>query len=167
MNKKDFIKLFCQTITVMGNLGQFWKDDKLIIKERQVTLEKVGNYYCPWYYNSETGQGYVKTPFEEILGYSPARAVVVKDVERKIRFPSKRTKIKQYIQDFQGKTEKSLRPFPVVTDRMFNKSLVLDGNHTLVALYQSWDRGKQIPVAEVCGGDLIRIFPDFCIVYRS
>ena len=89
MNKGEFIKLFGEIITVMGSLDQFWKDNKLIIKRRQVTLEEVGHYYCPWYYDSDTMRGYVKIPCEEITGYSSVTAVMVKDVESRIKFPSK------------------------------------------------------------------------------
>ena len=165
MNKEDFIRLYLRPkVTIWFCEPIFKYDIGIIVRERGVTLDEVGSYYCPWYYNVGTRQE-LNARFEDILGDSQARAVMVRDVESKIE--SKSHQIQQYIKDFQGKTEKSLYPFPIATDITFNKSLVLDGNKTLVALYQSWGKDKVIPVAEIYGSNLISILPDFCVVYRS
>jgi len=167
MNKEQFLQLFGEIIFMMGNIDKFQKDDKLIFERRQITLEDLGHYYCPWYYDYDNMRGYVHVPFEAIKDFSSATAVKMKDVESNIRFPSKESKINQYIKDFQGKTEESLRPFPIATDVKFNKSLILDGNHTLVALYKTWDKSITIPIVEIRGDGLAQIFLDFDIVYKS
>jgi len=92
---------------------------------------------------------------------------MVKEVPNRVKDKDRRNKIAQYIKDFQGRAQKSLYPFPVATDTACKKSLILDGNKTLIALYQSWPKGKRIPLVEIRGQALGRILIDFCIVHRS
>jgi hypothetical protein len=168
--KEDFWKKYFESrVTVIINIDkqQFVNDDNIIISEREVKLEQIGNYYCPWHYNIETLKTYEGKGFKEILGDPRARVVTIKDVGQKVKFGSKSKEIEKYIKDFERKTEQSLCPFPIATDTAVNKSLVLDGNKTLVALYQSWDKDKKIPIAEILGEQLFKIFPEFCIVYRG
>ena len=169
MNKQDFLTLFRQNSYLSFNSEyQFMHDNEVIVNEYKVTLEEAGNYHCPWHYNIKTKEAYEDITFEGILNAPLARVVTIKDVSsNKIAFPSKSCKIKQYIEDFRGKTGKSLRSVLVANDTKVNKILVLDSNHTLVALYKIWEGNRQIPVAEIRGECLIRFFPDFCIVYRS
>jgi len=165
-DKETFLDRFGQRVTVWFNVGQFLYDDSVVLREREVTLGEVGGYFCPWHYKTDTMQEY-DVPFEEILQTPMARAIIVQDVETKIALPSKSDLIRQYIKDFKVKTEKDLSPFPVASDTTFKKSLILDGNKTLVALYRSWRRDRKILIAEIAGGCLIRILPNFCVLYRS
>jgi len=165
-NKEDFLRQFGQRVTVCFNVEQFIQDNTVIWREREVTLEEVGGYFCPWHYRTDTLQEY-DVSFEEVLQNPIAKAVTIQAVETRIKLPSKSGLIRQYIDDFKGKPEKPLSPFPVANDTTFKKRLVLDGNKTLVALYQSWGRDRKIPIAEIVGEYLIRVLPDFCILYRS
>jgi hypothetical protein len=166
VDKDEFIKHYLRPkITIWFDEGQFVCGNDVILREREAVLEEVGNYFCPWYYDVETGKE-LSAPFEDILDNLRARLTTVKDV-RKNQFPSKGVIIGQYIQDFKGRTEESLCAFPVATDDKSGKTLVLDGNKTLVALYQSWAKDKKVPIVEIYGSNLIRILPDFRVMYRS
>ena len=160
--KEDFLRLLSGKITVWFNMEQFIHDNSVVVREGEVTLEQVGNYYCPWYYNAETEEEISNKGIEETLSNPQARAVAIKDVMTKC--PSKAAQMEGLKKSL---TEKSLDPFPIATDIKFNKSLGLDGNKTLVALYQSWAKNKKVRVTEIYGENLIRILPDFCILYKG
>lgn len=167
-SKEDFIRCFLRPkITLCFSEAEFRENNRIVIRECKVTLEEAGNYFCPWYYDVETNREYNKGIIE-VLKEPQARAATIKEVGNKVQFRSQEEKIRRYKEEWVGKTEECLCPFPIATDTTASKTLVLDGNKTLVALYQSWNREKKIPVIEVYGPNLIVILPaDFCIVYRS
>jgi hypothetical protein len=165
VDKEEFIKLYLlPKVTMPFDKAAFLYDTNIILREGEVKLEDIGNYYCPWYYNVISGAE-IHKGIKAILGDPNARAVIIKDVESRIK--SRRNEIEEYSRRLQGKTKNELDPFPVATDAKLQKSLVLDGNRTLVALYKSGDRGRQIPVVEIYGSDLARIIQDFGVMSRD
>jgi hypothetical protein len=167
MNKKDFLKIYRRPkITVWFDDARFLSDNSVLLKEEEIALGEVGDYYCPWYYDANNKQE-INTGIEETLNNSCARSVTIKEVETKIKFPSKCEVIKKYIEDLKMSDNKELFLFPIATDVTASKSLVLDGNKTLIALYRSCDKNRKIRIVEIYGECLSGILVDFCIVYRS
>ena len=167
ISKENFLNRYFNRVTICLNKWEFTCNESIILREGKVRLEQVGDYYCPWHYNAKIGNTYEGKGFEDILGDYYARVVKIKEVESKISFSSKRNQIEKYINEFKCRGKESVCPVPIATDTKLDKTLVLDSNKTLVALYQSWERDIEIPIIEICGEFMIKVFPDFCIVCRS
>lgn len=154
--------MYWPNITLCKDEATLRRDSDVTVSEAECSLEDAANYYCPWYYDVDTKQE-LRKGFKELLQDPRARAARIKEVDS--RFKEKWKKIQQLINDFEKGA--SLWPCPVATDIAIGKSLVLDSNHTLVAIYNLWSRDRRLKVIEVRGPSLSRIFCDFDIIGRS
>ena len=123
---------------------------------------------CPWYQLNK----------KEVVNYeiarenSRARAMQVSD--QKVISLNKEEKlemIKKYQQKYRDKKEiEFLLPIILATDITTGRTLVLDGNKTIIALYRNYQedssQDKLIPIIHIIGKFLEDIFQDFEIVNR-
>ena len=129
------------------------RGDVKIIR-RQVRSADIGTWYCPWYYYQQQ-----EINFDTALNTPDARAMTVAEVPG-LANQERQKKIAQFTA-----TPHSMDIFPIATDAACNKTLILDGNHTLCALFAAGSQ-ENITVDEIVGSNLENVVGDFQIVNR-
>ena len=119
-------------------------------------MNEVALFYAPWHQK----EGELNATIEEVIEDQGYRSIQLCDVRN---YP---LKLKEAIESIQV-LPSSFIPFPVATDSTIGKTLVLDGNRTLVRMLQDQEKWKgDVEVIEVIGEGLERLIPDFAILKR-
>ena len=118
MDKREFLKQYRQQpkkiFLAAFNDDLFLCRNDIQIIEREVKVDELENYYCPWYYLDT-----IIKSFEDALCDIRVRGIHVSDSD-KIDLDSQRKKI---IEEYQKKDFKNLEKVPVATHLGTNRTL--------------------------------------------
>ncbi|MBI4337319.1 MAG: hypothetical protein HY683_05775 [Chloroflexi bacterium] len=158
MDKIEFIRTYVQEqpprITVSVDWCGFLSDQNISLRETTLPLAKTATLYAPWYHKG----GVFESRIEAVLcdpAYSPVRLGEVSQYPHRLKQVTERVHCRP----------SELIPFPVATDIGVGKTLVLDGNNTLVFMLQhpAW-MNERIRLVEIRGASLERWFIDFQVI---
>ncbi len=160
MTKDEFMKAVRPKI----GLGAFF--DQAFLSRVDIELIEVrdyissfANFYCPW---AHCGSELIE--FDPALKNIEARAIKVSDHELIDLKPERKEKI----EECQKKTI-SLEIIPLGLDTASGKHLLLDSNHTSIALYRNYlssKEDKEVQMILIKGPNLETVIGDFIIVNR-
>lgn len=139
----------------------------LEIKEIELSVANLGEYFCPWYYIIVRKETPKEIRYEEAECLIEARAMRVKEINLVNLNNERELKIRKYVNDLENANPKV--PILLVLDTTTGKYFIIDGNKTSCALYKSFlssGKNRSTSAILVSGPYLENIFGDFCIINR-
>lgn len=164
MNKNKFIKDYLRpkiTLNAFKELN-FLNNSNIKVIKKIVSTTTIGNYYTPWYYY---GEEEIKD-FNIVLLNKKARSIKISEVNKRSADSDRNKNIKEY--ELLVPNQIYFNPFPIATNIDNKKTLILDGNKTLTALFNN-RKPIEITLIEILGetNEIEQMVQDFEIINRS
>lgn len=163
MSKDEFLRKYRRPqITIWFNDNVFLSDVQIDIQEAQYKISSLGEFYCPWHYDSNNC---LIGSIEQAVGDPAVKSMRIKMSEL-INLDEERLKvIDLFIKNFPGLND----PIPLATDLNTKKTLILDANKRCVALYRNYLKSEidnNLEFIEITGTGLEKLIEDFKIINR-
>jgi len=163
-NKKAFLENYIlsspQKITTYFDYeNHFINNNDIEIVTKEIAIGEFCEFYTPWHQKN----GIMNGKIEEVLRDLEYKTIKVKDA---LNYEDKKIEVEMKQQSLIS-TLCDLHPIPIATDIGIDKTLVLDGNKTIIALTRNKENcKKKIEVIEIQGTELNNLIIDFNIIAR-
>lgn len=146
-------------ITTSFKEKYFLDNDNIRIVYGEKLLREFLEYYTPWHQKG----GRINGAIEEVLDDPSYRTIKIKEA---MNYLEKKDEIESKLPQLMSQISK-LCPIPIATDSKMNKTLVLDGNKTIISLTRNQAFLKEkVIVVEIYGEGLEYLVVDFEVLSR-
>lgn len=153
MNKEEFLRDIRPRIIIDSFNDEGFRRADLQFRERVVNVQDMDGWYTPWYYHGDAEV----TLSPETAADPTVRAMCLSEVAAKSKQAGRN-------QDMATRSIPAvLSVVPIATDTNTGRTLILEGNRTLAAMFAR-RQFRKIQVLEVLGSNLEQVIGSFAIV---
>lgn len=153
MNKQRFLRDIRPRIIIDSFSDERFRQADLRFQERAVNIRDMRDWYTPWYYRGDE-----EVKLDPVTAADPTvRAMRLSEVAVKSKHPGRNQDI------LTRSIPSALSVVPIATDTRTGRTLILEGNRTLAAMFAR-QLYQDVKVVEVLGQNMERVIGSFAIV---